>query len=340
MKKVLISIVIIVGVIIIVGGFFILRSSYVKKSQTPKLTTFEVTKGNIEVKVMATGTIRPYTRVEVKSPVSGRVEEILVDEGAKVKPGDILAWISSEDRIALLDAARAVLESAQKSHDSSQIRSAQKSYEIAEKAYKPVPLTNSIAGEVISRSCEPGQNVNTQTTLFVISDRLVASVTVDEADIGKIELGQKAQITLDAFPNEPVSAKVTKIAREGTIVSDVVVYNVLVEPEKVPAKWASGMTANVEFFVVKKDNVLLIPKSAIKERNGNQIVQVFASNKPEPRKIIAGVTDGKMVEVVEGLSEGDKILIGGPQSIGGHSTEAERRIRQMMRAMPPPGGFR
>ncbi|MEO0091098.1 MAG: HlyD family efflux transporter periplasmic adaptor subunit [candidate division WOR-3 bacterium] len=337
MKRILISSIIIV-IVLVSGVFFIFRKRQIKRMQSPKFTTVEVSKGNIEVKVIATGTIRPFTRVEVKSPVSGRIEEILVDEGEKVKPGDILAWISSEDRIALLDAARAVLESAQKSRDSTQIQSAQESYEIAEKAYKPVPLTNSITGEVISRTCEPGQNVNTQTTLFVISDRLVASVTVDEADIGKIELRQKAQITLDAFPNEPVSAKVTKIAREGTVVSDVVVYNVMVEPDKVPAKWASGMTANVEFFVVKKDNILLVPKSAIKERDGNQFVQVLTSNKPEPRKIKTGVTDGKMVEIIEGLNEGDKILISsGLQSFSGPS-ESERRMRQMLRQMP--GGFR
>lgn len=339
MKKILISIIVVI-VIIAAAGFFLMRKRQIKKSLTPKFTSVEVTKGNIEVKVIATGTIRPYTRVEVKSPVSGRVEEILVDEGDKVKPGDILAWISSEDRIALLDAARSILESSQKSNDSLTIQSAQQSYEIAQKAYKPVPLTNSIAGEVIARNCETGQNVNTQTTLFVISDRLVASVTVDEADIGKIELGQKAQITLDAFPNEPVQAKVTKIAREGTVISDVVVYNVIVEPEKVPVKWASGMTANVEFFVVKKDDILIIPKNAIKEQGSYKIVQVLTHNRPEPKIIETGVSDGKMVEIIKGLNEGDKILVssGMPNIPGGAGRDSERRLRQMMRAMP--GGFR
>jgi macrolide-specific efflux system membrane fusion protein len=275
----------------------------------------------------------------VNSPVSGRIDQVLVDEGDIVKPGDILAWISSEDRIALLDAAQGALESAQKSKDETAIKEAMRAYEVASNAYKPVPLTNSIKGEVIKRSVEPGQNVTTQTVLFVISDRLVANVSVDEADIGKITLNQDALVVLDAFPNESVPAKVTKISREAKVVSDVVVYNVMVEPTEVPKRWASGMTANVAFKVINKQDVLILPASALKERNGEKFVLVLSGNRQEPRRVMTGVTDGKMVEITEGVKEGDEVLVsGGSPSVSGLSPSAERRIRQMMRGMP--GGFR
>lgn len=365
MKKFWIAIII---VVVIIVGFFFIRKKLTSTSQQPQFTVTEVTRGNIEVKVLATGTIQPYTRVEVNSPVSGRIDQVLVDEGDMVKPGDILAWISSEDRIALLDAARSALESAQRSKDETAIKEALQAYEVANNAYKPVPLTNSIKGEVINRAIEPGQNVTTQTVLFVISDRLVANVSVDEADIGKITLNQDATIVLDAFPDESVPAKVTKISREAKVVSDVVVYNVMVEPVKVQERWASGMTANVSFFVVNKQNVLTLPSSAIKERNGEKFVMVLSSNRPdtrrvqrnaergpsevrqttgavtqsvqrlkeaEPRKIITGVTDGKTVEVIKGIEEGDKVVIT-PGSFQGQTrpgSDAERRMRQMMRGL-------
>jgi membrane fusion protein, macrolide-specific efflux system len=328
MRKVLIGIIILV---IAVAGFFIIRKKLTGKSKQEQIVTADVTRGNIEVKVLSTGTVQPYTRVEVNSPVSGRIDRVLVDEGNVVKPGDVLAWISSEDRIALLDAARSNLDAAQKKGDSAAIKDALASQVIADNAYKPVPLTNSISGQVIARSCEPGQNVTTQTVLFVISDRLVASVQVDEADIGKIFLGQDAVINLDAFPNENILGKVTKIAHEGSLVSDVVVYNIMVEPLQVPSDWSSGMTANVSFVIVNQQNVLTIPSTAVKERNGNKFVLVMTNNHPEPKHITTGATDGKSIEITDGLAEGDKVVVSGLQSQSNHSGSNSNRTTPRMR---------
>ena len=336
MKKVLIGIIILV---IVVAGFFIIRKKLAGKSKQEQIVTADVTRGNIEVKVTSTGTVQPYTRVEVNSPVSGRIDRVLVNEGNVVKPGDILAWISSEDRIALLDAARSNLDAAQRKADSTAIKDALASQVIADNAYKPVPLTNSISGQVIARSCEPGQNVTTQTVLFVISDRLVASVQVDEADIGKIFLGQEAEITLDAFPNENIQGKVTKIAHEGSLVSDVVVYNIMVEPLHVPSYWSSGMTANVSFVIVNQQNVLTVPSTAIKERNGNKFVLVMVNNHSEPRHITTGATDGKTIEITGGLAEGDKVVVSNTQSQQNHNSSSTSTPRMRLGG-PMMGGRR
>lgn len=329
MKKVLVLIVL---VAIVVAGYFYWQK---RNGNDPGQISFEtvgVKRGNIEIKVLSTGTIEPYTRVEVSSSVNGRIDKVEVQEGDRVKEGDILAWISSEDRIALLDAARSALESAQKGNDPEALKEAEMAYEIADRAYKPVPLTNSISGEVISRSCEPGQNVSTQSVLFVIADRLVASVEVDEVDIGKIARGQETWITLDAFPDERSKGKVTKISREGTLVSDVVVYNVMVDPLKVPRRWASGMTANVEFLVERKDSVLVIPKGAVNERRGGNFVMVL-EDQPTPRKIEVGITDGRVLEVTAGLMEGDSIILGSTESDTRQSDDAGRSVQRMMRGL-------
>jgi len=320
---------IIIPVIIALAAFIYFREMSANGSQRPSFETAVVERGTIEVKVLSTGTIEPYTRVEVSSSVNGRIDRVEVDEGDMVKEGDILAWISSEDRIALLDAARSGLESAQERKDEEKIKQAKAASEIADKAYRPVPLTNSIRGEVINRSCEPGQNVSTQSVLFAIADRLVARVQVDEADIGTIKPGQNARILLDAFPDERVEARVTKISREGAIVSGVVEYDVLVEPLGVPRRWASGMTANVEFIVERKDSILVIPKSALSEREGLNFVTVLAGG-PELVKIEAGITDGKLVEVVGGLREGDRVVLGQTESKSESDTSRPRSMRMMM----------
>lgn len=320
-RRAWILVVAVVGIFITLFLFHRTRSG---SSSHLELETCVVSRGDIEMKVLSTGTIQPYTRVEVNSSVNGRIDKIEVEEGDRVGEGDILAWISSEERVALLDAARSKLLSAKRDEDQEAIEEAERAYEIAEKAYKPVPLTNSISGEVIARSCEPGQNVSTQNTLFVISDRLVANVEVDEVDVGKIRVGQKATISLDAFPDEVVQSRVAKISREGTLESDVVVYDVMVEPPRIPSHWSSGMTANVEFMIEKSENTLLIPLSALKETNGVKYV-VLLEGEPSPRSVETGVSDGTTVEILSGLKEGDELLLQNEESISGGTNN-----------MPPP----
>jgi macrolide-specific efflux system membrane fusion protein len=327
----------IVAVVIVIIGtvvFFIWRRG-THSSNNKQLETCSVERGDVEVKVLSTGTIEPYTRVEVASPVNGRIDRVEVDEGYLVNKGDVLAWISSEDRIAVLDAARAELETAQKSGDEEAIKEANATYEIAQKAYNPVPLTNSISGEVINRSCQPGQNVSMSSILFVIADRLVARVEVDEADIGRIKVGQSAWIVLDAYPEERIASRVAKISREGEMTSDVVFYDVMVEARSVPPYWSSGMTANVEFIIEKKEDVLLIPRSAINEADGKKIV-LLLNDKLEPREIKAGITDGKMVEVISGLMEGDEIVSSANSEVDDILKEGRgRRGRIPMMGRPP-----
>ncbi len=319
-----------VVVVVVVAGFFLLRSRNGNGASQPGLQVERVQRGSVEMKVLSTGTIEPYTRVVVSSSVSGRIDQVEVDEGDVVKPGDVLAWISSEDRIALLDAARSAMESAQQADDEEAVKEARLAYEIADKAYRPVPLTNSIAGEVIDRSCEPGQNVSMQSELFVIADRLVARVQVDEADIGMLKVGQDSRILLDAFPDERTEARVTKISREGTLVSDVVEYDVLVEPLSVPHYWASGMTANVEFVISKKDDVLVVPRSAIRDANGGKFV-VLLEDGPRRREIQTGISDGRVVEVTEGLTEGQAVVLGNVENLTDEMRRHRPPIQMMMR---------
>ena len=87
------------------GGFFWWWSS--NKGEEPAFRTVQVRRGDLEVKVLANGVVQPQNRLEIKPPIAGRVESIMVNEGDYLTKGQILAWMSSTDRAALLDAARA-----------------------------------------------------------------------------------------------------------------------------------------------------------------------------------------------------------------------------------------
>jgi len=287
-------------------------------------------RGNIRVHVLATGTIQPFTRVEIRAPQKGRVEEVRFDEGDRVRTGSVLTLLSGEDRISLVDAANSMIEEAKKSGDEDALKDARAAKETAERAYLPMSVTSPLPATVIKRSCQPGQYVGVNEVLFVLSDRLVAGVEVDETDIGKIFVGQKAVITLDAFPGDKVTGKVVKISQEGRIVSNVVIYDVQVNAESVPSNWSSGMTANVELLIHDLMDIVVVPVGAVRQTGMDKMVMLL-NDKPHPQKIETGATDGKMIQVTSGLSEGDSIVAIGPPSGPGARNDRSGALRALGR---------
>jgi len=181
--------------------------------------------------------------------------------------------------------------------------------EVAKRSYALVPIISPINGEVIRRSVEPGQNLFDTTALFILSDKLIALVEVDEADIGHIQIGQKAKIKLESFPDELRLGQVIQIAREGSTVNNVTVYDVTVVIDKIPKKWAAEMTANVEFIIQEKKDILVVPVTALKERKNRKFVVLAQTEERRFRPVETGITDNNMIEIVEGLEEGEEIII-------------------------------
>ncbi len=253
-----------------------------------------IQKGDLEVKILSTGTVQPQNRLEIKSPVAGRIEEILVDIGTLVKKGQILGWISSTERAAMLDAARS---------------KGQDEVKRWKGMYKPTPIVAPIAGMIILRNVENGQSFTTNDAVLVMSNRLTVKAQVDETDLAQIKLKQKAEIRLDAYPDKMIEAFVEQIAFEAKTVNNVTTYIITVLPNETPDFMRSGMTANVTFAVDAKKDVVLVPNEFVKYENGKAIVQLESENKkPMDKEIRLGTTDGKFSEVLSGLDQGSTIL--------------------------------
>jgi macrolide-specific efflux system membrane fusion protein len=268
------------------------RSCAGKRHAKESWRTVEVSRRDLTVTKAATGGVTPQNRVEIKPPIAGRIEEVLVREGEAVKQGDILAWMSSAERAALLDAARA------------------KSAEAAQRwqtAYQPAPLIAPLDGTVIVRAVEPGQTVTTADPVVVIADRLIVQAQVDETDIGEITVGQRATITLDAYPQSLVPATVDHVAYEAETVNNVTIYQVDVLPSAVPPFMRSGMTANVTFIISDQANALVVPSEAVQQREGQAFVRLARGKRAAP--VTPGASDGRWVEILSGLKEGEKILV-------------------------------
>ena len=292
--------------LVLVAVFLLMRmfsSCSHSKDTLQVLRSVKVHQGDLEVKVTATGTVKPYNRVEIKPPIPGRVEEVLVQEGDTVKKGQVLAQMSSTERAALLDAARA--------------RGAE-TMKRWEEAYKMAPLLAPLDGTIIVRAVEPGQTVTTADPVVVLSDRLIVEALVDETDLALIALGQKTTIQLDAYPKEIFLGKVDHIMYESKLTNNVNVYAVDILPEAIPPAFRSGMTANVTFIVKEKKGVLLVPSEAVVEwpkkvskPKGAQfaVYEKAFGGKLVPIAVRIGDSDGRVTEIAEGLKEGQEVQI-------------------------------
>ncbi len=285
-------------VLVVLGAVAYPWVSRLERRAAPRETVREITphRGVIQTVISTTGTVLPKNRLEIKPPVNGRVESVEVKEGDKVKVGQIVAWMSSTDRAALLDNARGQGEEALK---------------YWQDAYKPIPLLAPIDGEVIVATTQPGQTVTTTDAVIVLSDRLIVRAQVDETDIGKVEEGQKAEVTLDAYPDTKIKAGVEHIYHESQTVNNVTIYSVDLSPEEVPAFFRSGMNATVNFIEQGRENALLIPLAAVSQENGESTVMVSQGPDKEPVKRVVklGVSDDKNTEVLSGIDENDTLVL-------------------------------
>ncbi len=297
------------------------------KRQATGSRPFEVSRGDLQITVLATGNVQPNNELAIFPAISGRIEKILVKEGDSVQKGQKLMELSSTERATVLDEA-----------------AAQGASQLAhwEQYYEESPLLSPENGQIIYLPTVPGQIVSTGVTMMVMSDHLMVDTQVDETDLAQIKKDQDATITLDAYPNNPFPGKVHRISYFSILVNNVTTYEVDVWPVKIPPFMRAGMTANVVFNVSKKEDVLLIPADALQQNEGQTGVMLAGAkkgDKPHFQPIQTGATDGKQVEVVSGLAEGDKVLLKA-FSAGQIAAPAATGTNPLMGGPPGGGGNR
>lgn len=291
------KVIIVVTIVFVAATFFVRLKVTNHQGNGTQTKVMHPVVGNVGITVTTTGIVEPQNRLEIKPSINGRIEKILVREGDNVRGGDTLAWMSSTERSVLVDAARSQGEEALK---------------YWEEVYKQTPLISPIDGKVIVRSAEPGQTVTTSDAVIVLSDRLVVSAQFDETDIGRVKIGQKALITLDAYPDVKLEGRVDHIAYESEIVNNVTIYDVDILPNSVPEVLRSGMSVTVEVIEKSSDNVVTIPSNAIHYDGDRQFVLVQEGHgKAVERDVTVGLNNEKIAEIISGLTTEDNIVVQG-----------------------------
>ena len=147
--------------------------------------------------------------------------------------------------------------------------------------------------------------------LFILNSvsQMLVNVSIDEADIGSIETGQTAEVTLTAFEGETFEGVISGISNASSSSGNSVKYQVEITIDKADGM-LSGMSASAVIYIEKAENVLLIPSAAIQEKEGKAYVYTQKDDDGTlsgETEVTTGLSDGSQVQITEGLSEGDTV---------------------------------
>jgi HlyD family secretion protein len=203
-----------------------------------------------------------------------------------------------------------------------QVQQAQAALSQLEEQLSYTNITSPMDGVVLSRDVEKGDAVSsilvlgsTATLVMTVGDthQVYVQGKVDEADIGKVFLGQPARIKVESFRDKTFLGKVTRIAPLGVEKDNVTTFEVRVSIDNPGGELKANMTANAEILLDEHKNVLTVPEQAVKyDKDRNASIEVPDATQKTGRRTVAvvtGLSDGTKVEVVSGLKENDPVIL-------------------------------
>jgi multidrug resistance efflux pump len=179
-----------------------------------------------------------------------------------------------------------------------------------DKAIIKAPVDGTV-GKIVPRV---GEYVTSQDVVIkLVSQLYQVKVDIAETDVVKIAIGNDVSVELDAYGDGvKFSGKVIQIEKGETVVQDVIYYRVTISLDNLDPQYQiyNGMTANVTLSTAQKNNVLIIPQRAVKTNGSGPYVRMLENGQPKDVLVKLGLRgDGGMVEVVEGLSEGQEAVV-------------------------------
>lgn len=354
-------------------GAALLLGACAKKEEVT-LETATATLGEFSETVTATGTVESVTQVDVGTQVTGIIDKLYADYNSIVKQGELIAEIEKTVLMSDYQSAEANVKSAELTynynltnfnrdkqlHDRQLIsdyefETSKKELEVSKTAYDKAKadrvraaknlnyaeIYSPIDGIVISREVEVGQTVVSSmnvANLYTIADldnmRVIGDV--DEADIGRVKVGQEVTFSVDAYPDELFHGNVTQVRLNPTTESNVVTYEVVVDAANPDHKLIPGLTANLTIYVMKADNVILVPNSAFTFEpegreapaapgDGRRTIWVVEGDSLVATTVTIGDTNGIKTEIKSGIKAGDKVATGyGTKAEAQAASEGER----------------
>ncbi len=349
MKRKITIIVTISAVILVLLGIYFWTGLFGVKTRQ-EIPSSRVTKRDLGATVQATGIVKALVGAEVKvgARTPGKVIDLPINVGDKVDEGQVIAKMEQQDlmaKVKLQDAilAEAKAEARRLEKDFERDQDLQKTKSISDQKFdltesllamakarigkaeadldyattqlSYATITAPIKGTVASVNTIQGETVttglNAPTFIKIIDlDRLEVQAYVDENDIGKVRVGQESIFTVAAYPGLEFKGEVTSIYPSATIQDNVVYYITTVSVDNREGKLRPDMTANVLIFLDQRKGVLTVPNKAIQREGARKFVLAMEGKSTEKRYVTTGWKDSSYTEILDGLREGDLVVVG------------------------------
>lgn len=258
----------------------------IKESPEEKITpvkTVPAGRGDIEEIISLNGDIRGWREVDVYTRVSGKLIKKIKEEGDSVRKGEVVALID-RDEPAL--------------------------------GFTKAEVKAPIKGTLIRYYVDIGDSVIPQEPMpqepvlnIAYMDKVKIVVNVGEKDISKLRKGEKVRVSVDAYPQESFLGRVVKVAPAVDPRSRKL--KVELEIENKDHRLKPGMFADVEIIYNEHSNVLVVPRISVLEKEGRTILFTVEDDRAKLREVKTGISDEEKIEIVEGLTEGESVVIEG-----------------------------
>lgn len=308
-------------------------------ARNDKMTTFPVSaakvgKEKIEENLSMVGTVTGNNDVAIVSETQGRVTSVFVKIGDHVSAGTSIAQVDDELKQANFKLADANYEKTKKdlarneelfkdrTISESQIEasrlaftSAESQYIIAKRQLNDTRIKTPIAGVVTARTVDLGTMVQPGMTVANVVDisQLKVKLNVAEKDAFKLKTGDKVEITTDVYPGVTFNGKIESISSKGDEAHTYPVEIILANNAAHPLK--AGMFSRVHFVSVQSYETVVIPREALIGSIRDPKVYVVENGTARLRSIVAGHESGTKLQVVEGLKEGEQIVVSGHNNL-------------------------
>lgn len=309
-----------------------------KSTEAMRVTTYRVTTSKDGVVLRYSGTVEAYRTIPLTFQVSGIVQEVLVQEGDRVRKGQLLAMVDPSDYENVYRASLAKYQQAQDAYDrlktvheqgslpeikwveiTTGLEQARSSMELARNNLNKCRLYAPEEGFIGRRNIEPGQSTMAVTSApleLVKIEQVYVKISVPEQEVNRLRVGQQVYFTVAATGNQSYEGKVANISPVADMLSRTYTARILVNNPSYVLK--PGMVCDVKIPLADAQPSLLIPYRAVTiDDQGRAYVYVVNTNthRVSKRLVEVGEYAGAEVEIKTGLQDGELIVLDGKEKI-------------------------
>lgn len=280
---ILVTVAVVSGIKITTGKSSMMIKKGARGSAEVSVQTMKLEITPLHAYVAINGEIESQTAIEVFPDMAGKIDSVLVELGSPVKRGQIIGWIDpSEPGIR----------------------------------YEKSPVIAPISGNIVTSPLRKGETVSKNKSFVTIGDveNLQISANIPERFVAVLKTGLSAKVRCEAYPDEYFSATVSRVSPVVDVATRT--KEIILTFDKKDSRINAGMFAKITLYTEDYTGAVVMPEPAIVNKNDKTYAFVIKEDSTaEQREIKLGKSVDNMIQVVEGLNEGEFVVIAGQTSL-------------------------